>query len=373
MMVKQKSNDNTFGHEINSNCKHVSNESIDFNSELIESNDNESIESNHDSESFNKSLKFLNESIHNNTRSAYNSAGIFDPVSRNKTHVENKIQSKESKHTQHPFINCYGSNCVGDIVGNGDDFPDLLCCTCNVDHDSSGDEVSDDVETIDYNNACSNITSSLFSSSDVDVDDGEDEFLHGKAFQAIDHDIDIIITDLNKFCLFSKFRISTRLICQDSIIVNDTITSINDDYVLNILDMELVSMQNLNEIAQTLRSVCKKMDEIENNEATYEFDNHTFINDVNNLFVSTQLKDENNVEIENGLVESNDVVPFQESSLPPTAQCGIAADGMPPTVGFHPSDQHKYKMVVKDGNGVDKLIHDYGEAHQQDPTHQADF
>ena len=74
-------------------------------------------------------------------------------------------------------------------------------------------------------------------------------------------------------------------------------------------------------------------------------------------------------EIKNSLVERDGTVPCQETSLPPTARCGIAADNMAPTNELHPFNQHKYKMMMKD----DKLIDDYGEAHQQDTICQAHF
>ena len=193
--------DNTFGCETNSNCKNELNETNNFNCESIGSNHNKLIELNHDGESSNKSLRFddksngsvpSNESIDANTRFAHHFSwqkGISDPVSTITTGVKNEIQLKESAHIQHLFINGHiskatkieterdvttfdntivdenyipvftvcghdgenGSKCGddGDIVSNGDYVLDLLCCTCNVDDDSSLDKASDDVNTID--------------------------------------------------------------------------------------------------------------------------------------------------------------------------------------------------------------------------------
>ena len=194
-----------------------------------------------------------------------------------------------------------GDNCGGDgdIVGNGDDVPDLLCCICNVDDDSSGDEASDDVNTIDEDTidgddgpdllCCTHNFDDdssddlgtidedivgndddpppLFSSPDDDIDDGEEEFLlnnhiphkwssftngYDKAFQTIDDNIDIIITDLNKFCLFAKFCMSTGLIYKALSLADDTSINTSDDYVLDMLDGEFKLTQNPNENPQML-------------------------------------------------------------------------------------------------------------------------
>ena len=99
---------NTFGCKINSNCKNELNKSNAFNHESIGSNHNESIESNYDGESSNKSLKFDDKSKRlvcsdelndKNARSTHNSAGIFDPMSTNTTHVRNEIQIEGSTST----------------------------------------------------------------------------------------------------------------------------------------------------------------------------------------------------------------------------------------------------------------------------------
>ena len=178
----------------------------------------------------------------------------------------------------------------------------------------------------------------------------KDEALHGKAFQATDDDVNLIIADLNRFYLFAELRISSGLLYQDSSLAQDTNTYINDDYDLDIFNGELVSTHNSTEITQMLQSACKKTDHSEN-ESTFELCIHTFINDVNNLFIFAQLDIENVVQIKNSLVERDDTVPCQETSLPPTAQCGIAADNIALTIGFHPFGHYKYKLVVKDGNG----------------------
>ena len=172
-------------------------------------------------------------------------------------------------------------------VGNHANPLDLQCYTCNINNDSSTDKTSDDVDTFNDNTVCGTsdvvdtfdddtvydgVPSAIFSSSDVDIDDEEDEVLHGKAIQSTDDDIDLIIADLNRFCLFAELRISSGLLYQDSSLAQDTNTHINDDYDLDMFDGELALMHNLTEIT----------DDTEN-ESTFELCIHTFSNDVNNL------------------------------------------------------------------------------------------
>ena len=154
------------------------------------------------------------------THMTYDGNKISNPVSTNTTCDRNKILLKQSTSTEQNGISNHvstnvsdegsipaltvgahdadsGTNCDddGDIVGNHVNVPKLLCCTCNVNNDSSADKTSDDVDTFDDNTVCVDVLPALFSSSDVDIDDGEDEVLHDKAFQAIDNEIDSIIAD----------------------------------------------------------------------------------------------------------------------------------------------------------------------------------
>ena len=114
---------------------------------------------------------------------------------------------------------------TSDDVNTFDD--DMVCGTSDdVDTDKTSDDVdifddntmcgtSDDVDTFDDNTVYDGIPPTLFSSSDVDIDDEEDEVLYGKAIQSTDDDIDLIIADLNRFCLFVELRISSGLLYQD--------------------------------------------------------------------------------------------------------------------------------------------------------------
>ena len=111
-----------------------------------------------------------------------------------------------------------GANCSddGDTIGNNDDVLDLPCHTHNIDDDSSGDKTSDDVDTIEEDTVGNNDDRPpLFSSSDDDLNDGEDDIVlnnhiphNWSSFtigcsKAFWNDIYMIIADLNKFCLFS--------------------------------------------------------------------------------------------------------------------------------------------------------------------------
>ena len=87
------------------------------------------------------------------------------------------------------------------------------------------------------------------------------------------------------------------MLYQDLSLTQDTNTHINDDYDLDIFNGELAPTHNSTEIT----------DDSED-ESMFELCIHTFINDVNNLFVFAQLDVENVVQIENSLVERDNTV-----------------------------------------------------------------